>query len=486
MHCTGQDDQFPAEGLNKHGPHMVGWESARYCEYPQELGLQLLDGESTVKQIQILSHHMKITTRIDIFIGTGRDYHTAKFVKLGHMSLESNEHTGYKARELKTAYLDDTGSFLKLVLHQCHINRLNHFNQVGIIAINLVGIPGQDSDAKASPRREARDVKGSHDFASELNLDPRTLARLKLLADAKSRAVETEDYMTAKQIKMVETELKALGKQLAQIDLAKKEAVVQEDYDRAKELKDESDALRDEIEAKIREIEIPGVIDNRAIPTHHTHHHPAPLKSARSAQKFASPAATHAPANVDDIVVGGQRSQEEYYRPSTPVEDEVLIEGDRPIRPKAAPKYDDPDPEMPEEDPVPQEDFPDGKHPLIGVPNYHDLPTPEELSIKAKYGSRDATATNVFHREISSTHGIAGLLGDYITRCLFSKTWSLREAAVYKTRLLFRDELEPEIGIAGCLTALTGVVRVTSDDKIAQVFLIGLGLLDDVVGALNK
>ena len=102
--------------------------------------------------------------------------------------------------------------------------------------------------------------------------------------------------------------------------------------------------------------------------------------------------------------------------------------------------------------------------------------------------SRNTTHVYLFnlYREISSTHGIAALIGDYITRCLCSKTWSLREAAVYKTRLLFRDELEPEIGVAGCLSALTGIVKVTSDDKIAQVFLIGLGLLDDVIAALSK
>ena len=40
---------------------------------------------------------------------------------------------------------------------------------------------------------------------------------------------------------------------------------------------------------------------------------------------------------------------------------------------------------------------------------------------------------NVFiNREISDTCGITALLGDYRARALFSKTFSLREAAIIK------------------------------------------------------
>ena len=49
--------------------------------------------------------------------------------------------------------------------------------------------------------------------------------RLRLLSDAKARAVATEDYVTAKKIKAVEGELKTLGAQLAQLDMAKRVAV---------------------------------------------------------------------------------------------------------------------------------------------------------------------------------------------------------------------------------------------------------------------
>lgn len=50
------------------------------------------------------------------------------------------------------------------------------------------------------------------------------------------------------------TELKAQGSRLAQMDMAKSDAVMAEDYDLAKEIKDESDQLRREIEDQVREI----------------------------------------------------------------------------------------------------------------------------------------------------------------------------------------------------------------------------------------
>lgn len=46
-----------------------------------------------------------------------------------------------------------------------------------------------------------------------------------------------QDYDTAKLLKEAETQLKSLGQQLAQLEVAKRQAVEDEDYDRAKMLK---------------------------------------------------------------------------------------------------------------------------------------------------------------------------------------------------------------------------------------------------------
>ena len=41
IQTSGEDVEYPASELNTHSPHTKGWQSPRFCEFPQELGLQL-------------------------------------------------------------------------------------------------------------------------------------------------------------------------------------------------------------------------------------------------------------------------------------------------------------------------------------------------------------------------------------------------------------------------------------------------------------
>jgi centrosomal protein CEP104 len=64
------------------------------------------------------------------------------------VELSSNERTEFRARELKSVHVDAEGTFLKLVLHKNFVNKLNQFNQVGIVAINIIG-NDLDDDVKS-------------------------------------------------------------------------------------------------------------------------------------------------------------------------------------------------------------------------------------------------------------------------------------------------------------------------------------------------
>lgn len=64
--------------------------------------------------------------------------------------------------------------------------------------------------------------------------------------------------------------------------------------------------------------------------------------------------------------------------------------------------------------------------------------------------------------------GLTSLFGDYLTRCLYSKTWSLREAAILKIKLLL-PSLEDDPGINNAIAEICQVLRVGCEDKIAQV-----------------
>ena len=127
--------------LADHSPNTRGWQSPRFCEYPQEVGIQFIDGVVQLTQVQLLSHQSKISTRIELYMGVGPEYMKCTFTRLGYLSLDSNERSAYKARELKSVYLKAKGVFMKLLLHKCHVNTLNLHNQVGLVAINMLGIP---------------------------------------------------------------------------------------------------------------------------------------------------------------------------------------------------------------------------------------------------------------------------------------------------------------------------------------------------------
>ena len=282
VHCSGEDPEYPAKELNNHSPHTRGWQALRFCEYPQEVGLQLQikgGAEQTreISQLQILSHQSKIGSKIEIYVGMGSDYHSASYQRLGHLSLDSNERSGYQARELKTVFLNQKAQYIRLLIHKCHQNKYNLFNQVGIVAINLLGKSDEDDDddydgdeygnydnygshiksqqyrgKKGSPAQAvpqdassmsafdrivngSKDSKHQTDLSSELNLDAQVAEKLNKLIAAKNKAIDIEDYILAKQIKNVENELKILGGRIAQIDIAKKEAVKTEDYDKVQQ-----------------------------------------------------------------------------------------------------------------------------------------------------------------------------------------------------------------------------------------------------------
>jgi centrosomal protein CEP104 len=541
-----------------HSPNTRGWQSVKFSEYPQELGFAIDGSDVRLSQVQILSHQSKIASKIEIFIGQGATYQTAQFKRLGYLSLDSNERSQYQARELKTVYIDYAGSFVRLIIHRNYVNKQNLFNQVGLVAVNLLGSESGGAAASNSLQQNVPTFgpgagNGSsnnalNDLSIDMNLDPQTANKLRLLSDSKANAIATEDYLTAKQIKSVEGELKQLGSRLAQLDMAKRQAVGAEDYDRAKEIKDETDELRSDIERKILAIHIPGVTDNypqvvesqyRAAPIQDERSIPvqrdrtpervqkprfAPSKEDGDEDPFesidTSPASNVAwrgqqpkgvPMNIDDIPVGAgakgmgssggmggsggidnemsarkktsenaavrHRDYEHGGIASKP--EEYLPNGDRAIKPKNNAFYDDADVNNPNgnNEPIPDrfkkdEVFEPGSHPLEGVPNLSDLPSPDDLMGKAK--------------DVSDQNGVTSLCGDYIARCLFSKTWALREAAITKIHMNLESDYEETPGITSCINALATVIRVGVEDKIQQVLFNAVALLDDVLGCTRR
>lgn len=159
-----------------------------------------------------------------------------KFNRLGYLSLESNEKSGFQARELKSVYVDAYALLLKVVLHKCHVNKFNLYNQVGLIAINCMG--------EISKSKAAITDKDSATFEEVMQLDEVTLERVKALKLAKDKAIKMEDYDEAKRLKEAIERLRSMGTHLAQLEERKRIAIENEDFDAAKIIKVEIDRLR--------------------------------------------------------------------------------------------------------------------------------------------------------------------------------------------------------------------------------------------------
>ena len=169
--CTSEDGSHPVRELLDFHAQSRGWQSARWSEYPQALVLQFPD-RVTLQQVQVLSHQFKIASRVEIFIGDmppgvpspHRGSVGVEYVRLGHFSLDSNERSGFQARELKTVYVPraSEGRFLKLLLHKCHINEHNLYNQVGLLAVRAIGIgrAGTSMPVDSPPRHVGRTDAG--------------------------------------------------------------------------------------------------------------------------------------------------------------------------------------------------------------------------------------------------------------------------------------------------------------------------------------
>ena len=57
--ASSADEQHPASELNHHGPLVNGWQSNRFCSYPQELIVQF-EHIARIRRVQLLSHQFLI------------------------------------------------------------------------------------------------------------------------------------------------------------------------------------------------------------------------------------------------------------------------------------------------------------------------------------------------------------------------------------------------------------------------------------------
>ncbi|PSN39132.1 Centrosomal protein of 104 kDa [Blattella germanica] len=205
---------------------------------------------------------------------------TAQFEYLGFITLSDNQNTGFTSRELKSVTVPScVARYLKLRLHANHANSLNVHNQVGLIAINVLGqhidSPSTSSasseqekphseqnnnghEATAAPAPAPAPASGSNngnnnalllvnnpqytspydDLAFEMYVD-QEVAKIIRAMEAKKQQFEF-----ARKLKLAMEDLRSAGEKLSKYELEKRHAIQLEDYERAKQKKAQMDEYR--------------------------------------------------------------------------------------------------------------------------------------------------------------------------------------------------------------------------------------------------
>ncbi|KXZ41368.1 hypothetical protein GPECTOR_518g498 [Gonium pectorale] len=420
----------------------------------------------------------EIATRVEVFVGAppnvlDTDPNNCVFKRLGYLSFDSNERSNHQARELKSVHVNVQAFLVRLVIHRCHVNKLNIYNQaspaasatrpggtaawVGIIALNLIGeqaAPPPEAPSgflqlhppvqSAQPyyNAAAADVA---DVNLDLHVDTVTAMKIRELARQKDEAVAREDYDTAKALKASIERLKVVGQKIAQLEARKRAAVEKEDYDTAKLIKADIDKLRAAGEGAAMAAGGGGGGGG----------------GARNADEVFNRVLGQRPSvSGGNGGGGGQLSlpfdEQPVGRPSSGA----------PLRPSSSLAR----------------GGGAGSQPASPGPGPGPGPTIEEVD--DEYGGVRSSQSGLGgmgnNRSVAKdAEGLEELAGGYVARAFFSKNWQLRDAAV--------AWLTKEVsggGFEGKRDAFRNLVRVAvrgMKDKVANVYLSCLALLPAMV-----
>ncbi|XP_029986076.1 centrosomal protein of 104 kDa isoform X3 [Sphaeramia orbicularis] len=460
--ASSHEDNFSAQELMVHAPTVNGWRSSRQCSYPQHITLQLVE-RSRVRKLQLLVHHYLIPAKVEFHIGdTLPDSSTSGFPgalrRLGYVSLSDNEKTAFKARELKSVHLDAIGTYLRVTLHQNYVNRYNTYNQVALVAINVLGDALDGNSFNTIPSREqliehylnntqqeaaldttfmgkCDSISPFDDLAFDMYQDPEVAYIIRHLDQKKQDLVRQEKFEQAKNLKQAIADMQKVGEHLARYDVEKHCAIEKEDYDLAKKKKEQMDEYRKSV---YQQLEVHNVLDLAMI-----------ARAADSSPALDCPSVLPSPAH------------------SSVTTKPHVFTGTKKV---ASVTYD--------ERPLPALKRTDKPGEAMQSPAEELYPQPDTQRTRqsAEMGGEPDPLTEKVQRE-------AGLpievFGESLVAGVYSKTWYHREEAllaVYK-RMMEVPPTTPKDELRHRIRAAVFLVKKSLLDKVSSVFLASLKLL---------
>ncbi|XP_059944839.1 centrosomal protein of 104 kDa isoform X2 [Mesoplodon densirostris] len=443
LSSSGHEDGFSARELMIHAPTVSGWRSPRFCQFPQEIVLQMVE-RCRIRKLQLLAHQYMISSKIEFYVSESlpeyfTPYQAERFRRLGYVSLCDNEKTGCKARELKSVYVDAVGQFLKLIFHQNHINKYNVYNQVALVAVNIIGDPADFSDESNITSRE----KLIDHYLGHNTEDP----ALEGTCSGKSDYISPLDDLAFDMYQDPE-----VAQIIRRLDERKREAAQRERYDDAKTLKQ---AIAD-----LQKIRRPLDLPLQSLVRSNSPHHQQPALSLPQPEErgtenwFADPFLQEEPSS-HPLDISPQHCVVNRSPPTTDPPPEAHLESlpydERPL--PATRKQPGAVATEPE-----KRDTDSGEPPRAGT-----VGEPEPLTEKALHEASSAV----------------DVLGEALVAGAYSKTWSHREdalLALYK-QLMDAPAATPKEDLKSTLRAAVFLIRRAIRDIVTPVFQASLKLL---------
>ncbi|XP_041061789.1 centrosomal protein of 104 kDa isoform X2 [Carcharodon carcharias] len=497
---SGHEDGYNSNELMVHAPTVNGWRSPRFCLYPQEIVLQMVE-RCRIRKLQLLAHQYLISTKIEFYISDNLpdhlgSHHVEKFHRLGYVSLSDNQKTGFKARELKSVHVDAIGQYLKLTFHKNHVNRYNLYNQVALVAVNILGDPVEYNETCITPTKDklidhylgrspddpaldgtyfskSEIVSPLDDLAFDMYQDPEVAQIIRKLDEEKHEAVKHERYDFAKKLKQAIADLQKVGERLGRYEVEKRCAIEKEDYDLAKQKKQQMDDYRMKV---YQQLELHNLLDMGMI---------------RKLPEFPLEPVDH-PSRIQQQVLRLKSAPTVETQLQESYEESHKLQYQTPGKPQCSPKPLH-SPPLPARLPSPRVDtnslpyderpLPTQRKPaeLYGIPQLevNESPAVNTDSLPTSRSGITGEPEPLTEKAFREACFAIDLFGEALVAGAYSKTWSYREdalLAVYK-KLSTVPEGIPKDELRNMLKAAIFLVRRAIKDKVSSVFQASLKLL---------
>ncbi|XP_071482021.1 centrosomal protein of 104 kDa-like [Diadema antillarum] len=493
VYSSSTEDGYNSKELEIHNPLVKGWVGGRFCLFPQEIVLRMQE-KTRIRKLQLLAHQFLIPTKIEFFIGSLPPDHISslsgqRYKRLGFVTLSENSKTGFKARELKSVHVDAIGKYLRLVIYKNHVNKYNMYNQVGLVAVNIIGDEvDNENNVKKGPNSRVNNVinqsmppgtefkdeveDGSKwevapavlgavnkpdfispmdDLAFDMYQDPEVANIIRKLDTRKNEAVIKEQFDLAKRVKYAINDLQKVGERLGRYEVEKRRAIETEDYDLAKVKKIQMDEYRLQIYKQLELYDLLQMTKSLVWPPKITTPEVTPIV----APKHLSP-------RQEEIDAVGKPLTPEQGKPKPSPRD-----SSPPLAPKVSFMYNADDRPLPTLKNSPRVD-PEPQLPPVEEPEV-DHTADEETGGGGTLGQSNTQANMKNVRELDTSSEVFGR--DKVLKA-YSKSWALREEGFNEVRTLMEtdDEGKEREDLRTMLRSAIFLASKGLKDKVFSVF----------------